>query len=212
MWLDEHRPVTVVDIRTAEARAEWSIPGSRHVDAPDVLRTGDPGPLATVDLPLDRPVVAVCYLGRTSEAAADVLDRRGFDAWTLTGGMQAWSLAWNVADVPLATSAARVLQVRRTGKGCLSYLIGSHGEAAIVDPSVEAEVYVDLAARAGWRIRHVIDTHVHADHLTRGRAIAARSGATLWLPETDRVRYPCERLARGQRVTVGAGTLIAMPT
>jgi glyoxylase-like metal-dependent hydrolase (beta-lactamase superfamily II)/rhodanese-related sulfurtransferase len=211
-WLDDHRPVTVVDIRGAEARAEWSIPGSRHVDAPNVLKTGDPGPLATVDLPADRPVVAVCNVGRTSTAAADVLDRRGFDAWTLAGGMQAWSLAWNVADVPLAASAARVLQVRRTGKGCLSYLVGSHGDAAVVDPSVEAGVYLDLAARAGWRIRHVVDTHVHADHLTRAGAIAARTGATLWLPDTDRVHYAHERLSDGQRLTVGGTTLTAMRT
>jgi glyoxylase-like metal-dependent hydrolase (beta-lactamase superfamily II) len=211
-WLDEHRPVTVVDVRSADARAEWSIPGSRHVDAPDVLKTGDPGALATVDLPADRPVVTVCNLGRTSAAAADVLARRGFDAWTLTGGMQAWSLAWNVAEVPIAGGAARVLQVRRTGKGCLSYLVGSHGDAAVVDPSVESGVYLGLAARAGWRIRHVIDTHVHADHLTRAREIAARTGATAWLPETDRVRYDSERLADGRRLTIGGATLTAMHT
>ena len=211
-WLDQQRPVTIVDIRNAEARAEWSIPGSRHVDAPDVLRTGDPGPLATVDLPVDRPVVTVCNLGRTSQAAADVLDRRGFDAWTLTGGMQAWSLAWNVADVPIASTAARVLQVRRTGKGCLSYLVGSHGEAAVVDPSVEADVYLDLAARAGWRIRHVVDTHVHADHLTRAGALVARTGATPWLADTDRVHYAHERLTDGQRLTIGGATLTAMRT
>ena len=55
--------------------------------------------------------------------------------------------AWNVADVPLPASGARVIQVRRTGKGCLSYLIGSHGDAAVIDPSIDADVYVGLAAR-----------------------------------------------------------------
>jgi glyoxylase-like metal-dependent hydrolase (beta-lactamase superfamily II) len=204
--------VTVVDVRGARARAEWAIPGSRHVDAPDVLRTGDPGPLATVALPTDRPVVTVCNLGRTSGAAADVLGRRGFDVWSLAGGMQAWSLAWNLAAVPLAASLAQVTQVRRAGKGCLSYVIGSNGEAAIVDPSVAPEVYLDLVARAAWRIRHVIDTHVHADHLSRARALVERTGATLWLPNQQRVRFPFEPLGPGQRLEVGGAALTAVPT
>jgi glyoxylase-like metal-dependent hydrolase (beta-lactamase superfamily II) len=105
-----------------------------------------------------------------------------------------------------------VLQVRRTGKGCLSYLIGSHGEAVLVDPSVEADVYVELAAQAGWRIQHVVDTHVHADHLSRARAVVARTGATLWLPSTARVHYAFEPLADGQRLTVGGATLTALHT
>jgi rhodanese-related sulfurtransferase len=44
--LDRGRPVTVLDIRRTEARAEWAIPGSVHVDAYDVLRSGDPNALA----------------------------------------------------------------------------------------------------------------------------------------------------------------------
>ena len=50
--------------------------------------------------------------------------------------MQAWSLAWNTAEVQINNSAVRVIQIRRTGKGCLSYLIVSDGEAAVLDPSV----------------------------------------------------------------------------
>jgi glyoxylase-like metal-dependent hydrolase (beta-lactamase superfamily II) len=211
-WLDEHRPVTVVDVRNAASRAEWAIPGSLHVDASKALREGDAGPLADLPLDADRPLVTVCNRGHSSQKAAAVLERRGFDVWSLTGGMQAWSLAWNLAEVPLADSAARIVQVRRTGKGCLSYVAGSQGEAVVVDPSVEAGVYLDLAAREGWRIRHVIDTHVHADHLSRGRAIARLAGATLWLPETPRVRFPYEPLRDGHRVTAGGATLVAYRT
>ena len=61
--------------------------------------------------------------------------------------MKAWSLAWNVAEVSLSDSSIRVLQVRRTGKGCLSYIVGSRGEAAVIDPSLPANVYIDLAAK-----------------------------------------------------------------
>jgi len=211
-WLETRRPLTIVDVRPAAAHAEWAIPGSVHVDAAEALRTGQPGPLAEVALPADRPVVTVCNAGNSSEIAAEALARRGFDVWSLTGGMKAWTLAWNVAEVPLAAGVARVIQVRRTGKGCLSYLIGSHGEAAVVDPSIDAGVYVGLARAAGWRIRHVIDTHVHADHLSRARALAAVSGATLWLPEQRRVHFAFTPLADGAVIAVGGASLTARRT
>lgn len=211
-WLEAQHPLTIVDVRPAAAHADWAIPGSVHVDAAEALRTGQPGPLTDVALPSDRPVVTVCSAGKSSEAAAAALAGRGFDAWSLTGGMKAWTLAWNVADVPLAASAARVTQVRRTGKGCLSYLIGSHGDAAVVDPSIDAAVYVDLARAAGWRIRHVIDTHVHADHLSRARALAAAAGATLWLPEQRRVHFAFTPLADGAVIVVGGASLTARRT
>lgn len=211
-WLDEHRPVTILDVRNEASRAEWAIPGSLHVDASKALRAGEAGPLADLPLDADRPLVTVCNRGHSSEKAAAVLERRGFDVWSLTGGMQAWSLAWNLAEVPIAHRAARIVQVRRTGKGCLSYVVGSLGEAVVIDPSVEAGVYLSIANREDWRIRHVIDTHVHADHLSRGRALAMLTGATLWLPDSPRVQFPHQELRDGHRVTVGGATLVAYRT
>ncbi len=59
-WLEEGRPVTVLDIRPMAERAEWAIPGSIHVDAYDALKAHDPAALATVELPDHVPVVTVC--------------------------------------------------------------------------------------------------------------------------------------------------------
>jgi rhodanese-related sulfurtransferase len=100
-WLDEHRPVTVLDVREDDDRAQWSIPGSIHVNAYEALRGGKPGPLATLVLPAGQPVVTVCGGGRVSLTAADMLAARGLDARSLAGGMKAWSLAWNTAEVSL---------------------------------------------------------------------------------------------------------------
>ena len=119
-WLEEGRPVTVLDIRTDDDRAQWAIPGSVHVNAYDALRAGELGPLANTTLAPAQPVVTVCNAGRVSETAADLLSSRGVDARSLAGGMKAWSLAWNTADVPTGDSSIHVIQVRRTGKGCLS--------------------------------------------------------------------------------------------
>ena len=140
------------------------------------------------------------------------LRARGYDAMSLSGGMKAWSLAWNSAVVPVAESAATVIQVRRTGKGCLSYLIGDDGEAAVIDPSLPPEVYQRLAAERGWVIRHVLDTHVHADHLSRSRALAAAAGATLHLPQQRRVAFAYAPIRDGDLLRVGASQIVALRT
>ncbi|MGB7217380.1 MAG: MBL fold metallo-hydrolase [Vicinamibacterales bacterium] len=211
-WLDAQQPVTVLDIRTDEDRAQWAIPGSVHLNTYEALRAGQPGALADAAFPLDRPIVTVCNGGRVSQTAAEMLAERGFDARSLAGGMKAWSLAWNTAEVRLPDRSCRVIQVRRTGKGCLSYVVGSAGEAAVIDPSVSPDVYLDLARRHGWSIRYVLETHVHADHLSRARELVRQTGAALLLPPQQRVRFAFSAIADGQRVPLGSASLTAMHT
>jgi glyoxylase-like metal-dependent hydrolase (beta-lactamase superfamily II) len=210
--LESGQPVTVLDVRKTEDRAEWAIPGSLHVDAYDALKAGDPNALAGIDLPTDALVVTVCGAGKVSLTAADQLRERGFDAVSLAGGMKAWSLAWNSAEVPLPVSDTAVVQVRRTGKGCLSYLVGSEGKAAVINPALDPEIYLDLARRYGWVITHVLETHIHADHLMRSRSLAALTGATLRIPATDRLAFPAAPLRDGDVLDVGNGALRVLAT
>jgi glyoxylase-like metal-dependent hydrolase (beta-lactamase superfamily II) len=114
--------------------------------------------------------------------------------------------------VPLDYSLARVVQVRRTGKGCLSYIVGSAGDAAVIDPSVPSEVYIALAREHGWSIQSVVETHVHADHLSRGRDLASRTGATLLLPAQQRVRFAFAAIADADRISIGKAVLTAVHT
>ncbi len=211
-WLDTQHPVTVVDVRTDEDRAQWAIPGSMHVNAYQSLRSGQPGALADAAFPADRPIVTVCGAGRMSLVAADFLSERGFDVHSLTGGMKAWSLAWNTARIPVANDQITVIQVRRTGKGCLSYVVMSDGEAAVIDASLPVEVYEDIARSHGARIRRVIETHVHADHLSRARQLADRVGAQLLLPQQERVAFPFTAVHDGDEIAIGNSRLIARHT
>lgn len=204
-------PVTILDIRPAGDRAEWWIPGSTHVDAYDELKQGRPDALAGGDLPADRPVVVVCRAGVVARDAARWLAERGLDASYLVGGMKSWSQAWNLAAVAIGEDAA-VIQVRRTGKGCLSYLVGSRGEAVVIDPSADPLVYLRLAEERGWSIRAVLDTHVHADHVSRNRDLAERTGAPILLPAQAPVQYRFQPLHEGDRLAFGAVTLRAMET
>ena len=210
--LEDHVPVTVLDIRKAEDYAEWAIPGSLHIDAYEALKAGDPDALADAAIPTDGPVVTICGAGKVSITAMEHLRARGYDARSLTGGMKAWSLAWNSAEVPVPGSKATVVQVRRTGKGCLSYLIGSDDEAVAIDAALPPAVYHDLAAEHGWTITRVLDTHVHADHLSRSRLLVEQTGATLHMPEQDRVAYPFAPIRDGETLSIGSTRLTSMRT
>ncbi|HEX5498554.1 MAG TPA: MBL fold metallo-hydrolase [Thermomicrobiales bacterium] len=210
--LEARQPVTVLDVRKSEDRAEWAIPGSVHFDAYDALKAGDPRALDSVALPHEVPVVTVCGAGKVSLVAMAQLQARGYDARSLAGGMKAWSLAWNTADAPVPDTTATVVQVRRTGKGCLSYLVGDEGEAMVIDAALPPAVYQQLAAARGWAIAHVLETHVHADHLSRARQLAAATGATLHLPAQDRLRYPFVPVNDGDAFRVGRAQLAARRT
>jgi glyoxylase-like metal-dependent hydrolase (beta-lactamase superfamily II)/rhodanese-related sulfurtransferase len=213
--LDAGERLTIVDVRPAAERAEWSIPGSLHVDAYASLRVGDRSVLAEFarTLPTDRPVVTVCAKGRTSLLAAEALDDLGFTVSSLSGGMAAWTGAWNIADVALpARAQVQVVQVRRIGKGCLSYLLGCDAQAAVIDPAVDPAVFIGLARQRGWNITAVLDTHVHADHVTRAYELAEQCRAPLYLPRQQRVSRPHSALDDGAMVRVGSATLRALRT
>ena len=203
-WMETGTPLTILDVRPEGERAEWCIPGSLHVDAYDALWAGDPAALDSVSLPLDRPVVTVCAAGKTSVLAAQLLRSRGHTAFSLTGGMGAWSGAWNSAEVPSGLPGVQIVQVRRTGKGCLSYIVASDSEAAVIDPSVDPAVYRTIAESRGWTIVSVIETHVHADHLSRAIPLCRATRAVLWMPEQQRVSFPYASIRDGQTLPLGS--------
>ena len=166
----------VLDVREPEEVAEWAIPGSSNLPVRELAnRLGE--------LPRDREVIVVCASGNRSAVAADFLAGQGVRVANLRGGMAAWGAVydWVVAEV----GDVRVVQVRRRGKGCLSYLVGAGDEAFVIDPSIDIDVYDEVAAEHGWRITRVFDTHLHADHLSGARVLADRTGASLHLNPAD---------------------------
>lgn len=202
------RRVTIVDVRSP-AEIDWAVPGSIQVDAYGDLQCGRLGPLAELNL-AQGPVVTVCGIGRTAAIATDLLRAGGIDALTLEGGMRSWSLAWNVADVTVA--GIQVIQVRRAGKGCLSYILGSGSEAVVIDAALDPDVYLGLVRERGWRLVAAVETHIHADHLSRSRPLARRAGVELWLPAQGRIRHPFRPLAEGDRISFGSAGLVAVHT
>ncbi len=124
--------------------------------------------------------------------------------------MRSWSLAWNTAQTTI--SDCQVVQVRRTGKGCLSYIVESQSEAIVIDASVDPDVYVQLLRERGWRLVAVADTHIHTDHLSRSRQLAHLEGAALLLPTQNRAQYPFRPVADGDRIAFGSTAVVAVRT
>lgn len=210
--LEGGRFVSVLDVRPRDEFEEWHVPGSRHVGGYEDLKDGHEDVYEDLSVSDDGPIVTVCGAGKMSREAARQLREQGREAYSLSGGLRAWTFAWNVAEAAFPRAQAEVVQVRRTGKGCLSYLVGSEKETLVVDPSVSPAVYEEQASERGWTITGVLDTHVHADHLSRARRLADRTGAPLYLPGQERVSFSHQPLEDGDTVSVGEATLTALHT
>jgi hydroxyacylglutathione hydrolase len=89
--------------------------------------------------------------------------------------------------------------------GCASYVIASRKtlEAAVVDAASDTEPYDTLLRERGFRLRNVIDTHIHADHVSGARRLAAVHGAELCLHESARTTYPFRALRDGEELELG---------
>jgi glyoxylase-like metal-dependent hydrolase (beta-lactamase superfamily II) len=96
-------------------------------------------------------------------------------------------------------------QILHTNPAAISYLLGCGGKsvAAVVDPVGDSRAYLDAAAALGMRLRYVIDTHVHADHLSPGRELAAAAGAEYVLFAGADVAFPFAGVASGDELELG---------
>ena len=91
------------------------------------------------------------------------------------------------------------------GLGCASYIIGceSHGVAAIVDPDRDVQKYIQAAAGRNLRITHIIETHLHADHVSGSTDLAKRTGATIFIHENSGAEFAHQALKNGDVLWLG---------
>ena len=167
----------LLDVRNEEEFEAWRLEARRpletlHVPYFDFIEDPE-GSIARV--PRDKDLVVLCAKGGSSEMVADLLAESGIRARNVAGGMNAYGSHLEVARV--CAVPVEIHQLNRRGKGCLSYLIRSGKDAVVVDPTRRIDVYLDLARRLECTIRRVLDTHVHADHLSGRRELANEAGA-----------------------------------
>ena len=90
--------------------------------------------------------------------------------------------------------------------GCLahaSYLVASGGEAAVIDPQRDVDIYIEAAAKKGWTIRHIVETHLHADFVSGHHELAERTGARIYLGQGSGATFPHIAVKDGDTIQFG---------
>ncbi|QTM98050.1 MBL fold metallo-hydrolase [Sediminibacillus dalangtanensis] len=214
-----HEDIFILDIRRREDYQDWKIEG-RNVESINIpLAEIKTAPAETKQqLPQDRPVYIVCYRGISAQTATGLLKREGMHNVTyLIGGITGWGEHLEPVKAGTLASGGSIYQFIRLGKGCLSYMIVIDNEAMVIDPSRFTEVYQAFADKHGWTIKHVADTHLHADHLSGGKNLAEAAGAMYWFPPEDDegASFAYTPLEDGMPIALGdnqqAVTILASP-
>jgi len=91
------------------------------------------------------------------------------------------------------------------GLGCASYIVGceAEGVAAVIDPDRNVQKYLDAAADRGLKITHIIETHLHADHVSGNTDLASRTGADIYLHEASGAEFEHKSLHDGDILPLG---------
>lgn len=223
-----NEPMFILDVRDHDEFESWRVEGPRAAvptvnipyfelldleseeeDVIDAVMRGVQAQLKG-QLPDDRPILAVCAEGKTSTYVAEGLRRLGFDAVNMEGGMEAWGnfYYWRAVEENARYS---LFQVVRPARGCVSHVLISDRHAAVFDPARHLETYHELANAAGARIDLVLDTHLHADHLSGGPALGEHDHIPYYLHPYDAIhpmdmlpaRMPYRYLEEAQVLQVG---------
>lgn len=205
----------ILDVRNTTEFVSWQIEGGKTeiVNMPyfDLLDGIEP---ALNQIPDDKNILVVCSKEGSSIFIAEQLIEAGrTNIHYLEGGMKAWSEYLEPVKVGDLRDGGEIFQFVRIGKGCLSYMIVSNGEAAMVDALRMTDIFKQFAEDKGVQIKHTLDTHLHADHISGGRHLAEMNHATYWLPpkDADEVTFEYEALEEGKQIMVGNTKIFIKP-
>src|SRR3989442_6989022 len=218
--LDCGERLQVLDVRAPEKVERGHIPLGSELDfhahpSSKLLALPDVGAL---HLDTARPIAVVCGHGNSSKKATAFLRERGYEAYSVIGGMAAWETVYVARHLSPTPSLSHVLQLDRVGKGALSYVLVSDGDAVVVDLGRHLERYDSLLTQLRATPAAVVDTHIHADYLSGARAAAARWRVPYFLHPDDAMspydqtpgRLTHQTLRDGDTIAFGHATLRAV--
>ncbi len=168
-------------------------------------------------VPRDKPIVVLCARGGSSGYVAQLLRERGHSVANLEGGTLSWSGHYRLRTIPIEESSLVIYQLSRVARGDLCYVVRSGDEAVVIDPTRHLERIIELSKCEGFRIPDVLDTHMHADHISGGVALGEATRAPYFLHPYDGIhpldlvpaRIAYERLWDGFSIRFGDATLKA---
>src|SRR6267378_585375 len=218
--LDQGEPLQVLDVRAPEKVAAGHVALGSALDfraMPNSKLLGLSS-LDPVGLDRTRPVAVICNRGNSSKQSTAFLRERGCEAFSVTGGMAAWEQVYVARPLVPTPSLAHVVQLDRLGKGALSYILVSDGDALVVDPGRHLDRYDSALAELGAAPVAVVDTHMHADYLSGARAAADRWQVPYFVHQDDAVspydsapgRFAHQPLSDGDTIAFGRAALRAV--
>lgn len=201
----------ILDVRNTDDFEDWKIEGKNfeYVNVP-YFKLLDGVEEIVEKIPKDKEILTACAKEGSSVMVAEMLAEKGLDVTYLKGGMKAWSEHLEPIKIDELNNGGEVYQFVRFGKGCLSYMVIADGEAAVIDATRMTDVFIHFAREKNATITHVLDTHLHADHISGGRSIAEETGAKYWLPPKDagEVVFEYEPIEDGVLVKIGTNAYI----
>jgi glyoxylase-like metal-dependent hydrolase (beta-lactamase superfamily II)/rhodanese-related sulfurtransferase len=209
--MDKGDDVFILDVRTPEEYEAWRLSYDKHSKTPLIPVDRLFGSQKTIadQIPKDKEIVTLCAHGNRSMMAAQLLSQMGYNVKSIRGGMAAWNQVYDVATVAEAPEKQiRVWQLRRVSKGCLSYVVASGSSATVIDSTCDLDNSVlKLAQENGLKITNVIDTHMHADHVSGLVSLAKKTGAQAYIGSVEGYKISGDskiNLVRdGQKIPVG---------
>lgn len=215
--INSGEPMLLLDVRNPTDYSNWKIEAkqlhSMNIPYFDFLEEDE---TVYQPLPTDSEIVVICSKGNSAQVVAAKLQERGYSVSYLAQGMTAWSQFYHPVTV-YEEEQLKLIQVNRLAKGCLSYLVISNGEALLVDPSRHVEEYQRLAEAEEVQIKHVLDTHLHADHISGGAELAKATGASYYISSSEMqgsTSLSYKPLDQYESLTVGSieAKILAIPT
>ncbi|MFV8828821.1 MBL fold metallo-hydrolase [Alkalihalobacterium sp. APHAB7] len=197
----DNEELFILDVRNESDFQDWKIEGKTfsHLNVPyfELIDGVDP---IVEQLPTEKDIVVLCAKGGSSAFVGEMLVDAGFNkVYSLVDGMKAWSEHLHQVRI-YEDEKIKVDQFIRIGKGCLSYMVTSDDEALIVDPSRFTDVYVEAAKKEGATITHIVDSHLHADHISGGHELAEKLGAKYFLMKSEGAIFEFEALENHDRI------------
>jgi glyoxylase-like metal-dependent hydrolase (beta-lactamase superfamily II) len=210
----EGRVSEILDVRNIDEFEASRIEGSKPVPTRNVPVYRVMEELEDEAARTKEGAVVVCGQGNGSALVAEELADLGVHTRSLEGGTDAWNRLLVPMEITGLPGDVRVWQFQRPAKACLSYLVGIPGQSCIiVDPTRQPEPYLDLAKEHSMTVTHVVDTHVHADHISGGPALAAELDVEYHLPPEDAggvVPFPNHPLKDGDVLDLGSAEVRVM--
>ncbi|MGB9169271.1 MAG: rhodanese-like domain-containing protein [Nitrososphaeraceae archaeon] len=179
------KEIILLDVRQPDEFESWHIENSHNIPLEKITSS-----LNTIDK--KKEIVTICPMGNRAMIAKAILQRYGFTARALSGGLSAWTTAienpsteFEIFDKNGNKKILQVVQIRRIGKGCLSYFLSFKGESIVIDPVFPIANYTDLAKKNESKIIKIFDTHQHADHISAGKSLADITGADYYISDLE---------------------------